>query len=187
MAIKERRLSLEEFAALPDEKPALELEPDGTVTQKVSPKAQHSLLQVALAKIFDRFGEPKKLARAFSELRATIGLASYVPDVAVYRWERIRRTPEGQVSNDSPDPPDVAVEIVSPEQSVVALVRKCVWYVEHGVSVSLLVDPGDQSVLLFRADAAPRVLRNADKIEIPDVLPGLELTVDQLFGTLRLD
>jgi Uma2 family endonuclease len=188
MAIKERRrLSLEAFAALPEEKPALELEPDGTVTQKVSPKAQHSRLQYALAQLFNGFAEPKKLAAAFPELRATIATASYVPDIAVYRWARIRRTAEGEISNDPPDPPDIAVEIVSPEQRVTPLVRKCVWYVEHGVAISMLVDPGDQSVLLFRADAAPRVLRNADKIEIPDVLPGLELTVDQLFGTLRLD
>jgi hypothetical protein len=41
--------------------------------------------------------------------------------------------------------------------------------------------------VLFRADAAPRALRNADRIDVSEVLPGLELTVDQLFGTLRLD
>lgn len=36
MAIEQRRLTLEEFLALPDEKPALELHPDGTITQKAA-------------------------------------------------------------------------------------------------------------------------------------------------------
>jgi Uma2 family endonuclease len=187
MAITERRMTLDEFAALPEAEPALELEPDGTITQKVSPKRQHSALQLGLGKLIDGFAGPKKLARAFPELRMTIGAASYVPDLAVYRWDRIPRNADGEVTDDPPEPPDIAVEIVSPEQSVTALVRKCLWYVAHGVQISLLVDPGDRSVLLFRAEAAPRVLRDADQIEVADVLPGFTLSIAELFGTLRLD
>src|SRR5712691_11353498 len=140
MAITERRLTLEEFEALPEEKPALELEPDGTVTQKVSPKQQHSLLQSALIRLFDTFAGPKKLAKAFPELRFATGGASYVPDLAVYRWNRILRDAHGEVTNELPEPPDIAIEIVSPEQSVTAQVRKCLWYVAQGVQVAILVD-----------------------------------------------
>src|SRR5438132_11511945 len=103
MAITERRLTLDEFLALPEEEPALELEPDGTVTQKVSPKGQHSTLQSALLKLFDAFAEPKKLAKAFPELRFAIGRASNVPDVAVYLWNRIPRDAHGEVSNEPPE------------------------------------------------------------------------------------
>ena len=63
--------------------------------------------------------------RAFTELRATFGGHSYVPDVSVYLWERVPLDARGRVANDFVEPPDV--EIVSPEQSVNALVRRCVW------------------------------------------------------------
>jgi Uma2 family endonuclease len=187
MAITERRMTLDEFAALPEAEPALELEPDGTLTQKVKPKRQHSALQAALVKLLDGFAEPKKLARVFPELRVTIGTASYVPDLAVYRWDGIPRNADGELTNDPPEPPAIAAEIVSPEQSVTALVRKCVWYVNHGVLIAVLVDPEDRSVLAFRADSAMRVLRDSDRIDVSDVLPGFELSVADLFGALRLD
>ena len=64
-----------------------------------------------------------------------------MPDVAVYLWERIPWTPDGEVPNTYVVPPDIAIEIVSPAQSRAELIRKCQWYVAHGVSLALLVDP----------------------------------------------
>ena len=185
MAVEHRRLTLEEFLKLPEVKPALELEPDGTVTQKLSPKGRHSALQEGLCRLINAFAMPQRLAQAFPELRTIFGGAAYVPDVAVYRWERIPRTADGEVVDDFTDPRDIAVEIVSPEQSVTSLVRKCVWYVDNGVQISSLVDPDDRSVVLFRSSATPRALRGEEPIDLSNVVPGLELTVQRLFETLR--
>ena len=66
MAITDRRLTLEEFLALPEEKPALEYA-DGEVTQKVSPKARHGRLQLVVANRLDVPG----VSQAFSETRTT--------------------------------------------------------------------------------------------------------------------
>ena len=85
-------LTLAEFLRLPEEKPALEFQ-DGMVTQKVSPQGQHGWLQGKLAELFNHFAEPLRLARAFTETRVTFDGASLVPDVVVYRWDRIPRTP----------------------------------------------------------------------------------------------
>ena len=186
MAIEQRTMTLDEFLALPEEEPALEFGPDGRVTQKVSPRGKHSRLQGRMVKLIDAFAEPRRLGLAFSELRIVFGGAAYVPDVAVYRWERIPPTPDGEVPDDFTEPPDIAVEIISPGQSVTTLVRKCIWYVEHGVVLALLIDPLDRSVLLFRANAIPRALRTADQIDLTEVLPGFEATVDELFGALKL-
>ena len=43
MTLTDTRMTLTEFLALPEEKPALEYE-NGEVTQKVSPKGRHSAL-----------------------------------------------------------------------------------------------------------------------------------------------
>ncbi len=124
MAIQQRSLTLDEFLALPEEEPALELEPDGTLSQKVSPKGQHSTLQLALCEHINQSARAQHLAVAFPELRAVYAGAVYVPDVAVYRWHRIPRTSDGKVASDFREPPDIAIEIVWPEQSTNALIRR---------------------------------------------------------------
>ena len=74
-----------------------------------------------------------------------------MPGVAVYRCHRIPRMSGGKVANDFRDPPDSAIEIVSPEQSTNALIRRSLWYVQNGVEISLLVDPSDESVIRWHA------------------------------------
>ncbi len=185
MVVSPKRMTLEQFLKLPEEEPALEFD-DGVVTQKVSPKGQHSILQAELVERLNRFARPLRLARAFPELRATFGGASRVPDVAVYRWDRIPVDARGRVVNDFREAPDIAVEIVSPEQSTNALVRRCLWYVGNGVRIALLVDPADESVLVFRPDQTPQARRGPDQLDLRDVVPDFELTVQELFDSLSL-
>jgi Uma2 family endonuclease len=185
MAIAQTRLSLEEFLRLPEEEPALEYE-DGVVTQKMSPKAKHGKVQAALAQAIDRFAEPSRLARAFTETRVTFAGRSYVPDVSVYRWDRIPVDEKGQIANEFQEPPDIAVEIVSPGQSATALVRRCLWYVANGVQVALLVDPEDESILVLRPGAAPQALRGGEIADLKDVLPGFALVPADVFDVLRM-
>src|SRR5688572_3852640 len=147
MAITQRRMTLEEFLRLPeaDEKLYLEFY-DGVATEKVSPKAKHSVLQDELAWHLNRAARPSRSARVFPELRTTFARASRVPDIAVYRRGRIPREPSGEVAPDFFDPPDVAVEILSPGQTVAELTDKCRWYVEYGVEIALLVVDRDRTV-----------------------------------------
>jgi len=184
MAVAPTRLTIEEFLRLPEEKPALEFA-DGVVTQKVSPKGRHGILQGELVEQFNRHGVPGKLARANPELRTTFAGESLVPDVAVYRWERLPVDPDGRISDDFTQPPDITIEIVSPEPSVNALVRGCVWYVANGVQMALLVDPSDESVLAFQPESQATPWRSSDRIDLGSVLPNLGLTVDELFAALR--
>src|SRR5207248_1678259 len=146
MAVTATPRTLEEFLQLVEEEPALEFA-DGAVSQKVSPKGKHSALQLELARRLDEAGRPNRVAHAFTELRTTFAGASRVTDVAVYRWDRIPVDASGQVADEFTEPPDIAIEIVSPEQSVNALVRRCLWYAANGDQVALLIDPTDESVL----------------------------------------
>jgi Uma2 family endonuclease len=156
------------------------------VTQKVAPKGRHSTLQYAIAERFNQIGRPTKSAFAFPDLRTTYAGQSPVPDVAVYRWERIPRAATGEVADDFLEPPDIAIEIVSPEQSVPSLVRKCRGYVERGAAMALLVHSGDRSVRLFRPGATPAVLRGPDLLDFGDVVPGLRFSVQELFSSLDM-
>jgi Uma2 family endonuclease len=183
MAIPKRRLTLEEFLKLPEEKPALEYI-DGVVTQKVSPQKIHGRLELKLGERFNAFAEPRKLAMAFAETRDVFGGSSPVPDVSVYRWDRVPRDARGRLTNDYVGPPDIAVEIRSPRQTIASQVRRCEWYVERGVAIALFLNPNDESVRLFRPDTPMAVLRGADRIDLDSVLPDFELTVQELFESL---
>jgi Uma2 family endonuclease len=184
MASTERRLTLEQFLQLPEEEPALEYV-DGAVTQKMSPKGPHGRLQGRIYLRFELFGLEHRLACAFPETRVTIAGASVVPDLIVYRWERVPSDARGDVPEDFSEPPDIAVEIASPGQTLKDLADRCRWYVEHGVHVALLVIPRNRSIRVFRTGTELGPFRGSDRINLGDVLPGFELAVDDLFHSLR--
>lgn len=81
-------------------------------------------------------------------------------------------------------PPDIAVEIVSPDQNVGELLKKCLQYAEIGVAISLVVDGDDETVYAIRPGQPLRVLRGDDRIDLDDVLPGFDLTVRALFDSI---
>jgi Uma2 family endonuclease len=178
-------MSLEEFLKLPEEKPALEFA-DGEVTQKVSPMGRHSRLQGVLIERLNHAGEPQRIALALPELRTTFAGISRVPDIAVYRWARLPVDDSGQIANRFTEPPDITVEIVSPDQPVSALVRRCLWNVAHEVALALLVDPFDQSVFAFRLGEQTAAWRGRDRIDLGEVLPDFQLTVAELFASLKI-
>jgi Uma2 family endonuclease len=157
------------------------------VTQKVSPKTRHGRLQARLCQLINVFAEPGRIALAFSETRTVFGGRSYVPAVVVYRWERVPVGADGRIEDGNfESAPDVAVEITSPGQSLPAAIRRCTWYVGHGVGVALLVVPDDEAVLAFRPGRLVEVVQGEEAIELADVLPGLELTARELFEGLKL-
>ena len=186
MAITERRLTLEEFLELPEEKPYLELW-DGVVRQKVAPQWLHGGFQSMLAVLINQFARPRKLAWAFTEIREASGRDSLVPDLGVYRWERIPRTAAGRLTNAPPVPPDIAIEIISPGQSVAELIDKGRRYLSHGVAIVLVVHPEGETVIRLAADGSLTTLRGDDRIDLNGVLPGFELTVRALFDTLQME
>lgn len=183
MTMTGRRVTLDEFLALPEEEPALEYV-DGEVTQKVSPQTWHSELQGEFYHRIRGIARPRRLAHVLPEHRSTYGGRSTVPDLAVYRWGRIPRDARGRLVNQVTIPPDIAIEIVSPEQSLRQLDERCRWYVANGVHIALLTNPDDETIRDYRPGAEPRVLSGADVLDLGDVLPGFTLVVGELFAVL---
>ena len=186
MALTGRRLTLDEFLELPEESPALEFLA-GRVVRKVSPKSYHGSTQYAFAEKVNLYGRPRRLARAFPETRSTFGGESRVPDVGVYRWANLPRRADGKILSDFRTPWDIAVEVVSPDQSRAEQEAKCRWYCANGVEISLMIDPQREDVIRFGADGSRVELRNEDRIDLDSVLPGLHLTPDELFADLYAD
>jgi len=185
--LSQLNLTLDEFLRLPDVKPALEYQ-GGRITQKVSPKLRHGRMQLTLCVLFNHYGEPGKIALAFPELRFSLppSRISYVPDVAVIRWERIPLAPDGEALDDFFAMPDILVEVLSPGQRVNPTARRCAWYVSRGAQAALLVDPRRHTITVFRPGQEAQALSGADRLDLTGVLPGCNVPVDDIFAALRL-
>ncbi len=186
MATEQRQLTPEEFLELPEEKPYRELI-DGRIVPKVSPQEHHGLLVGELVAAINQHARPGKLALAFVELRGIFGPDVLLPDVSVYRWERLARDASGKLANVYVGPPDIAVEIVSPSQTVGEMIAKCRRYLANGVPVALVIHAAAVAVVRMLPDGSMATLRGDDRIDLSPLLPDFEMTVQDLFDTLRLD
>lgn len=184
MIIATQALTLEEFLKLPETKPASEFI-SGEIVQKPMPQGEHSRLQFKLCAVINEVAEPQKIAVAFPELRCTFGGNVIVPDVAVFRWERIPISPSGKIANCFEIHPDWSIEILSPEQSQTKVLGKLLHCSQHGTELGWLLDPQEESILVVFPEQRVQLLSGTAQLPILSGIP-LELTVEQVFSWLTL-
>ena len=177
-------INLEEFLALPETKPASEYI-DGQIIQKPMPKGKHSTIQGELIIALNSALKPQKTARAFPELRCTFGGRSTVPDVTVFTWDRIPRDDNGEIADSFQAAPDWTIEILSPEQSQTRVTRNILHCLDHGTQLGWLIDPQEQSVLVYFPKQQPAFLEDVNNVlPVPNFAQAFELTLGELFGWL---
>ncbi|PZU96394.1 MAG: hypothetical protein DCE90_10095 [Pseudanabaena sp.] len=176
-------LSLDTFLELPETKPASEFL-NNKISQKPMPQGKHSLLQGTLCEFINQVVKPTKIAYALPELRCTFGGASIVPDVAVFRWERIPRDPDRQIANKILTYPDWTIEILSPRQSPNKVLANILHCIEHGTELGWMLDPEEQNIFVISSDRRIHMFTGEQSVA---VLGGLDLTltVTQIFGWLN--
>lgn len=183
-AITKTQISLEDFLAMPETKPASEYI-NGQIVQKPMPKGKHSLLQESLIAAINQVAKAEQIALALPALRCVFGGRAIVPDIAVFVWSRVPFTEDGEVADDFPLSPDWAVEILSPEQSPTKPIDKRAHCIQHKTQVGWLIDPDERAVMVFQPQQTVLVLRGENKLPIPSTIP-LELTVKSVFDSLRV-
>ncbi len=176
--------SLKEFLKLPETKPASEYI-NGEIIQKPMLKGKHSRLQLRLCNSINEKAESEKIAYALPELRCTFGTRSIVPDIAVFKWSRIPFDADGEIPNDFLLSPDWTIEILSPEQSSNRVIGNILYCLQYGCHLGWLIDPTDRSILVFRPEQQPELLRGSEQPSVLDDI-SLDLTVDNIFGWLKM-
>lgn len=184
MAEVTKTLSLDEFLNLPETEPASEFI-DGKVIQKDMPQGEHSRLQSKLCSEINRVAEAPRIAYAFPELRCSFSGNSIIPDIAVFRWNRIPREPSGRVANHFLIPPDWAIEILSPNQSSTKVLGRLLYCSEHETELGWLIDPAEESVLVVLTEQRVRLLQRDTSLPVLNGIE-LELTVEKVFDWLIL-
>jgi Uma2 family endonuclease len=100
------------------------------------------------------------------------------PDVAFWSIKRQPEMPEGYFLI----PPDLAVEVLSPDDRRGDVRAKIKEYVFYSVPLVWLVDPETRTVLVYRGNMRGTELGDDDALDGGDVLPGFSCKVADLFG-----
>ena len=181
-----KKFTLEEFLELPETKPASEYI-NGAIEQKTMPQGEYSIIQALLSKAINQVVQSRKLGLAFTELRCTFGGRSIVPDITVFQWQRIPRTDKGRIANKFKIHPDWIIEILSPEQSANKVMKKIIFCINQGTQLGWLIDPKDESVMIFQPNQFPEIKSDDEILPVLKVLEDWQLSAVEMFNWLNLE
>lgn len=99
------------------------------------------------------------------------------PDVSFILASRLPRTTEDYAEL----VPDLMFEVQSKSDSLAKLRQKIQQFLELGTQVGVLVDPRTRTMEVYRLNAERKVLNNGDKLQVPELLPGWELPVAEVW------
>lgn len=151
---------------------------DGELCIKMAPTELHGEVASEVARHLGNYVVPRDLGRVGVEVgfhppgdRGT----ALLPDVSFISKARMTKR---ALSTYVPSMPDLAVEVVSPSQSLAQVRRKAEVYLRHGTELVWLIDPQAQ-----RAEVWPRreVIEGDGELSGNDILPGFRLPLRKIF------
>ena len=179
MAVK-LRVSVEEYLALPEhEKPYREYR-DGDVTPiAIGDMRQSFLVGELLARIYHFPPSSSGCGGPYvrHEFLGATGPAFLIPDISYFAPDVPRRGIRAAL------PPALAIEVVSPDDTVAQQRKKCRFYRDNGVEAAWLFDPNTRIMEVFEGAVDGTVLRESD-LFASTVLAGFELQLSELFDVL---
>jgi Uma2 family endonuclease len=133
-----------------------------------------------VARVLSNWVRPRKLGRVTgagagfelpnSNVRA--------PDVSFVLADRLRLSPRSYAEL----APDLMVEVKSPSDTLKSLRDKIKDFLAQGTRVGILINPEKHKLEIYRADSEPIILGDSDVLTVPDLLPGWEVAVSDLWS-----
>jgi Uma2 family endonuclease len=101
------------------------------------------------------------------------------PDIAFVRLERI---PESGIPKEFwPGAPDLAVEVVSPGDTLVEVDEKVEEWLKAGSSAVWVVNPKQRAVAVYRSLKSAERFMDQDDVDGQDIVPGFRCRVADIF------
>ncbi|MBV9056997.1 MAG: Uma2 family endonuclease [Candidatus Eremiobacteraeota bacterium] len=169
---------------LPETKPETEWV-RGRPLQKVSPQRDHSVLQLRFGAELERWARGR--GEVGTEWRFRIAPRGearrpLVPDISYVSNERLGTLSDKDLQV-PPFAPDVAVEILSPDDRRIDVDDKIGVYLRGGSSLAIVVDPARRIVELHDSQGTTKLDQSATIAHV--ALPGFRYSVRKLFEALR--
>lgn len=156
---------------------------DGRIVEKAMGAYEYWLAAVMHGRL-DRYADENPIGRAVIEM--IFDLRPHVdrerrPDVAFVSFERWARDCRIPRTRSWAVVPDLAVEIISLTNTADEVAEKLEEYYKAGVRLVWVVYPVQMKIYAYTSTTQVRVLAPGDELDGGDVLPGLRLTLRDLF------
>ncbi len=156
--------------------------------KKMSPSGGvHGILCAKLANVLTSFTEANNLGAVFGAV--TGFLVERSPDtvlgvdVAFVKSERLREVED--LVKFVPFAPDLAVEVLSPGNTVDEIDEKIALYFAAGARMVWIVSPKRRTVAVYRSPIELQIVGEDETLDGGDVLPNFRLELSKLFSAIK--
>lgn len=143
---------------------------------RMSPVApRHGGVTIALGALLWQHVRARKLGRVWTEVGFRLESdpdTVLAPDVAFVRADRAPSEPEHGFFRGAPD---VAFEVLSPDDRPGEVRDKLRDYFAAGTPMVVVVDPRKRRVVIHRSEVAPVELTSADTLDLEAAIPGFRV------------
>lgn len=101
------------------------------------------------------------------------------PDAAFVRVDKVKEVQSK--TGYFPGAPDLAVEVLSPNDSYTEVEEKVMCWLDAGCRMVIVVNPQNRSVTTYRSRNEVKVLTESETLDSGDVVPGWQLPISQIF------
>ena len=108
-----------------------------------------------------------------------------MPDVVFLLQQHIELDEAGELVDETTCPPDIHVEVISPDRKRKRSHEKLVLSTSNGCSLGWLIHPYDKTIDVFRPGCPPEKLAANGVFEGEPVLPGYRFPVAEVFDWLK--
>ena len=173
-----RLITADELEHMPGTDHGCELVKGRLIRMSVGP--DHGRIVVGFASMLHQHVKSRRLGDVMTEVGFTLEFdpdTVRAPDIAFIRQERTTRGHRGFLNGG----PDLAVEVLSPDDRPGEIREKVDEYLAHGVFGVVVVDPDDRTVAVHRRLTPPATLVEDDELDLDDVVTGFRCRVREIF------
>jgi Uma2 family endonuclease len=175
-----QEITLEAFLKLPTGEIAYELI-DGNAIPKMSPQRFHSRTSRALLRFLEPWADGKGEVGIEWAVVLTRRNRTWVPVPDLLYVSNDRIAIMGDDDGPCPIAPELAIEVISPDQTFGEIAEKATDYLAAGVDRVWVVDPTAKSITVFAPDTLPVTYRGDRTITDP-LFPDLHLDPQDVLG-----
>lgn len=181
MTATKRLITADELLAMPERDCRYELVKGELITLPIEGAMHGSVVSNVVVGI-GSFVETHDLGEVF--IRTGFILAT---DPDTVRGPDVSFVSKARLSDDMSDgyftiAPDLAVEVVSPNDTYTEVVEKVAEYLAAGTRLVVLVDPLNREITKHPAQGNITRLGECDTLALDDIMPGFECAAAEIFG-----
>jgi Uma2 family endonuclease len=154
---------------------------DGRVIRMSPVNFQHGRVVMQFGSLLHRYLQGRPVGVVVTEVGFKLAFGPdtvRAPDIAFIRKDRIPANARGFFTG----PPDLAIEVWSPDDRPSDVRAKVDQYLARGVALVAVVDPDQKTVTTWRPTTPPATLRaEEDRLDLGDVIQGFSCSLREIF------